>query len=187
MFARCGAGFFPTVVGADAGRTGVGAGPEAPTPSLFLSANLVRSGRTRSPRARVHCRDRNQQASCHTDPTAPPGRPPLSRRDSRSSSLCDWAVWDAAGQGNTGTSGVRGKTGHLRVPSGETPRRTWAACKAVHFRDFLAMLSHGSVRVGGPPSPRAPGRLLLSPQPRYHGDGRGGVKGIDAEKSFNSD
>lgn len=69
MFARCGAGFFPTVVGADAGRTGVGAGPEAPTPSLFLSANLVRSGRTRSPRARVHCRDRNQQASCHTDPT----------------------------------------------------------------------------------------------------------------------
>lgn len=99
-------------------------------------------GAARSPMALVRGRDWNQQASCHADPPAPPGRPPGSRRDSRSSSLYAWVVWDAAGQGNTRTNGDRGKTRHIRVTSGETHGRTWAASKAVHFRDFLAILSH---------------------------------------------
>lgn len=149
MFARYAAGFFP---GGQSrrweDRGGRWARGPHSQPVPVCQAGEVGAdrqswrGAARSPMALVHCRDWNQQASCHTDPPAPPGRPPGSRRDSRSSSLYAWVARDAAGQGNARTHGASGKIRHSRVTSGEPHGRTRAAWKAVHLRDFLAIRSH---------------------------------------------
>lgn len=119
---------------------GQGWAPEAPTPSLFLSANLVRSGRRGGHPAKLAGRRPQSPGTCAWQglestgkrPRRPhphlPARPPVSRRGSRSSSLYDGAGWPAAGRGNARTRGVGGKAHPSHA--GETHRRTRAAWKA---------------------------------------------------------